>query len=111
MRGLIYLVISDDVEQRNDIRSARQVLQDLDLPLDLLLLDRLQHLDDALLVVDDIDAFEDFRVFPSPCNAGLILVYTRGIEDAQMQALTDFAYYLVVLQHAPGDVHAVIVPV
>ena len=56
------LRVSNNVEESNDIGSARQVLQDLDLSLDLLLLDRLENLDDALLVVDDIDAFKDFRV-------------------------------------------------
>ncbi len=87
MRGLNYLVVSDDVEQRNDVRTARQVLQDLDLPLDLLLLHRLQHLDDALLVVDDVDPLEDFRVFTSSWTAGLILVYGLESADAQGQRL------------------------
>jgi hypothetical protein len=35
-------------------------LQDLDLSLYLLLLDRLENLDDTFLVVNDVDAFEDF---------------------------------------------------
>lgn len=64
MRGvfLAYLSVSDHVEQRHDIRAAGQVLQDLDLTLDLLLFDRLQDLDDAFLVVDDVDTLEHLRV-------------------------------------------------
>ena len=38
------LWIPNYVEQRDDIRTANQVLQDFDLPLDLLLLHRLQNL-------------------------------------------------------------------
>lgn len=37
-------------------------MQDLDLSLDLLLLDWLKDLDDAFLVVDDVDAFEYLAV-------------------------------------------------
>ena len=56
------LTISHDVQESNNVRSARQVLQDLDLSLYLLLLDGLEDLDDAFLVVGNVDAFEDFRV-------------------------------------------------
>ncbi len=62
-----HLVIPNDVEQSHDIRPSGQVLQDLDLALYLLLLDRLEHLDDAFLVVDDVDALEHLRVFSSSC--------------------------------------------
>ncbi len=54
------LIISDNIKQGDDVRPARQVLQDLDLSLDLLLFHRFEHLDDALLVVDDINALKDF---------------------------------------------------
>jgi len=40
-------------------------LQDFDLTLYLLLLDRLENLDDAFLVIDNVYALEDFGVFPS----------------------------------------------
>ena len=49
-RRRLGLRIPHDVEQADDVRSAGQVLQDLDLTLDLLLLDRLQYFDDALVV-------------------------------------------------------------
>ena len=62
------LRVSYDVEQGDDVGAAGEILENLDLALDLLLLDRLEHLDDAFLVVDDIDAFEDFRVFASACD-------------------------------------------
>lgn len=61
--GDTYLIVANDVEQSDDVRTAAEVLQDLDLALYLLLLDRLQNLDDALLVVDDVDALEDLGVF------------------------------------------------
>jgi hypothetical protein len=62
-----YLRISDHVQEGDNVWPAGQVLQDLDLPLDLLLLDGLEHLDDAFLVVDDVDALEDLGVFASAC--------------------------------------------
>jgi hypothetical protein len=63
-----YLRVADHIQERNDIGPASQILQDLDFSLDLLLLDGLEDLDYALLVVNDVDAFEDFGVFPSSCT-------------------------------------------
>jgi hypothetical protein len=48
--------------QADNVGSARKVLQDLDLALNLLFLDGLEDLDDALVVVDRVDALEYFRV-------------------------------------------------
>jgi len=62
------LAVSDHVQQRDNVWSPRQILQDLDLSLYLLLLDRLEHFDNTFLVVDYIDAFEDFGVFASSCS-------------------------------------------
>lgn len=62
-----HLGVSHDVKQCNNVGAASQVLQDLDLSLDLLLLHRLENLDDAFLVVDDVDAFENLGVFSSTC--------------------------------------------
>lgn len=56
------LRIPDHIKQSDDIRAAGEILQNFDLSLDLLLLDRFEHLDDTLFVVEDIDAFEDFRI-------------------------------------------------
>lgn len=64
-RGRLALRVADDVEEGDDVGAAGEVLQDLDLALDLLLLDGLEDLDDAFLVVDDVDAFKDFGVFSS----------------------------------------------
>jgi hypothetical protein len=83
------LVVAHHIQQRDDVGPAGQILQDLDLALYLLLLDGLQDLDDAFLVVDDVDALEDLRVLSAP----------------------DLADDLVVLQDAPGDVDRVVVPV
>lgn len=57
------LVVSDDIEESDDIRATRKVLKDLDFSLDLLLLDRLKDFDNAFLVVDDIDPLENLRIF------------------------------------------------
>lgn len=57
-----HLRIANNVEQRDDVRTASKVLQDFDFTLNFLLLDRLQDLDDAFLVVDDIDALEHLGV-------------------------------------------------
>ena len=51
--------ISDDVQQCNNIRSSSEVLENLYFSFDLLLLDRLQNFDYTLLVIDDVDTFED----------------------------------------------------
>lgn len=63
-----HLRISNHVQQRDNVWASSKILQNLDLALDLLLLDRLEHFDDAFLVVNDIDALEDFAVFASPCK-------------------------------------------
>lgn len=60
--GRTDLAVAHNIEQTNNVGTSAQVLQNLDLTLDLLLLDRLEDLDDAFLVVDDVDALEDFRV-------------------------------------------------
>lgn len=57
-RGRLALAIPHNVQQCDHIGPSTEILQDLDLPLNLLLLDRLQHLDDAFLVVHDVDPFE-----------------------------------------------------
>lgn len=57
-----HLRIANNVEKRDDVGAACQVLENLDLSLDLLLLNGLQDLDHAFLVVDNVDAFEYFRV-------------------------------------------------
>jgi hypothetical protein len=67
-RGSLALRVPHDVEQSHNVGPAGQVLQDLDLALYLLLLDGLENLDDAFLVVDDIDAFEDLRVLSAACT-------------------------------------------
>lgn len=57
------LVIAHHIEQSYDVGTSRQILENLDLTLDLLLLDRLKDLDNTFLVIDDIDALEHFRIF------------------------------------------------
>jgi uncharacterized protein (DUF433 family) len=59
------LVVPNNVEQSYDVRTASKILENLDLSLDLLLLHGLQDLDNAFLVVNDVDALEDLRVLSS----------------------------------------------
>ena len=54
-------LVAHNIEQRDDVRAASKVLQDLDFTLDFLLLDRLEDLDDALLLGHDVYALEDLR--------------------------------------------------
>ena len=51
--------IADHVQQGYDIWTSRQVLENFDLSLDLLLLDGFEDLDDTLFVVDDVNTLED----------------------------------------------------
>ena len=58
-----HLAVSHNVKKTNDVGASTQVLEDLDFTLDLLLLDRLEDLDHAFLVVNHVDALEDLTVF------------------------------------------------
>ncbi len=55
------LAVTNDIEQRDDIWPAGEVLQNLDLSLDLLLLDWLEYLDDAFPVGRQVDRLEHLR--------------------------------------------------
>jgi hypothetical protein len=63
-----YLRIPNHIQESNDIGTAGEILKDLDFALDLLFLDRFQHLDDAFLVVDNVNAFENLRVLAPACR-------------------------------------------
>ena len=62
------MAVSHNIKQTDNVGSTTQILENLDLSLDLLLLNRLENLDDAFLVVDDVDALEDFGVFSATCT-------------------------------------------
>lgn len=62
-----HLRVPHDIQQRHNVWSPGQVLQNLDFTLNLLLLDRLQHLNDAFLVVDDVDSLKHLGVFSAAC--------------------------------------------
>lgn len=69
------LGVAHDIEERNNIGPAGEVLQDLDLALDLLLLDGLEDLDDTLLVIDDVDALEHLGVLAAANLAHDLIVF------------------------------------
>lgn len=56
------LTVADHIQQSYHVGTTCQILKNLDLTLNLLLLNWFEDLDDTLLVVDHIDALEDFRV-------------------------------------------------
>lgn len=58
-----YLIVSDDVQEGNNIGTTRKVLEDFDFSLDLLLLNWLQDLDDAFLIVNHVDTLKDLGIF------------------------------------------------
>jgi hypothetical protein len=62
------LRIPHNIEKGHDVGATGKILQNLDLSLNLLLLDGLQNLDDAFLVVDNVDALKNLRVFSSACE-------------------------------------------
>ncbi len=53
-----HLTIPHNIQQPDNVRSPRQVLENLNLPLDLLLLDRFQDFHDAFLVGRDVNGFK-----------------------------------------------------
>jgi hypothetical protein len=100
-RGRLALRIPDNVEQGDNVGPAGQVLQNLDLALYLLLLDGLEDLDDAFLVVNDVDALEDLGVFAAACNEKRSAVRVRVGEQGQCKR-TNFPHDLVVFQDSPA---------
>ena len=87
--GRLGVRVAHHIQQLDDVGAATQVLQDLDLALDLLLLDGLEDLDDAALLVDRVVAVKDLRVLAAP----------------------DLAHHLVVLLVAPVHHERLVVPV
>ena len=57
--GGLALIIPNHIQQSNNVGTACEILENLDLSLDLLLLHRLEHLDNAFLIIDNVDAFEN----------------------------------------------------
>mmetsp|Transcript_2849 Transcript_2849/g.8330 ORF Transcript_2849/g.8330 Transcript_2849/m.8330 type:complete len:231 (+) Transcript_2849:733-1425(+) len=86
--GSLRLRVADNVQQLNDVRTATEVLQYLDLPLDLLLFDRLQDLDYALLIVD---------------------VHT--LEHLAVLSPAYFPHHLIIVLAPPLQLHVLIVPI
>jgi hypothetical protein len=109
------LAIPHNVEESNNIGASRKVLEDLDFTLDLLLLNRLEDFNDAFLVVNHVDAFEDFRVFSTTYKHLASVVNSSSKHNVRIFArvllLTNLAHDLVVFQNAPADVHRVVIPV
>jgi len=67
------LGVANNVKEANDIRTTAEILEDLYLALDLLLFDRLEDLNDASSLVDNVETFKHFTVF-SAANLSYNLV-------------------------------------
>jgi len=63
--GSLALRVSHNVKEANDVWPTAEILEDLYLALNLLLLNRLEDLNDAPRLVDDIESLEHFAVFSS----------------------------------------------
>jgi hypothetical protein len=66
--------IAHNVQELDDVGTTTEVLQDLDFTSNLLLLDRLQDLDDAAFVGNDIHALEHLTVFATAHLADDLIV-------------------------------------
>ena len=81
-------------------------MKDLDFSFYFLLFNRLKDLYNAFLVIDDVDALEDFGIFPSAYSEFRQASFHRvGLVH------TDFADNLIVVLEAPSYVHGVIFPI
>lgn len=74
-----YNGVSNNAQKTNNVGSACQVLKDLDFTSNLLLLDWLQSLDDALFIVDNVDTLKDLRVFATAYFANDFIVFLVSI--------------------------------
>ena len=73
--------VADNIKEGDNVGTAGKVLEDLDLSLDFLLLHWLQNLDDALLLIDDVDALEDLTSRPfMSCADRFMVVKSRTSE-------------------------------
>lgn len=63
--GSLALIIPNNVQQSYNVGTTSQILKNLDLSLNLLLLHGLENLDNAFLVIDNVDTLEHLRVLSS----------------------------------------------
>ncbi|RUS13651.1 hypothetical protein BC938DRAFT_477744 [Jimgerdemannia flammicorona] len=76
-----YLRIPDNIQQADNVWPSCEILQYFNLALDLLLLDGLEDLDNALLAVDDVHALEDLRVLASADLADNLIVILNAVSE------------------------------
>lgn len=81
---MAYLAVAHNVQQGDNVWTSAQVLENLDFTLYLLLLDGFEDFDDAFLVVDNIDAFEDFGVLSSTCMSRHVV--SKSGSDSRLAA-------------------------
>ena len=107
--GRFGLWIADDIQQSDNVRSAHQCLQNLDLSLYLtwqctsfayaclkpnriacfFLLDRFEDLDDAFCIADDVDALKNFAVLSSAhFPHDLIIILSRTARNSPVMTLS-----------------------
>lgn len=85
--------VAADVKKGDDIGTAAQALENLDLALDLLLLDRLQNLDNTLLIAAgrvNMHRLEDVAIFPPADlahNLVVVLVAPSHLQKIKSQTI------------------------
>jgi hypothetical protein len=65
-RGSLGLIVSNQIQQTNNVGATRQILKNFDFSLNLLLLDWFQNLDNTFLVVGHANSFKHFRILSPP---------------------------------------------
>jgi hypothetical protein len=80
-----HLIISDDVEKGNDIRTTAENLKDLYLSFDFLLFDGFEDFDDTFLLICGVYSFEYFRVLSSAdFSDDLVVLRVPTISDVKI---------------------------
>jgi uncharacterized membrane protein YkvA (DUF1232 family) len=76
------MLISDNIKKLHNVWTSTKILKYFNLPFDLLFLHRLEYLDDAFLIVVNIDAFKDFTIFTSSNFPDNFIVILLTVKDA-----------------------------
>lgn len=105
--GYLRRRVPDDVQQRNDVWATGKVLENLDFTFDFFLLDGFKDFDNALLLIDNIDALEHL---PRARRASVLesAIWSMG-GDTHLRVLSPphLAHNLVVVLAAPLDLQIV----
>lgn len=98
-----HLWVPHNIQEANNIGSASQILQNLDLSLDLFLLHWLEHLDDALFRrrgTCHIDTFKHLRVFsPADLTKDFVIVLRSPVQRQESGRLQPHPPFFMPTHH------------